>query len=111
MSFEITIGTEKQIAYAKDLVAKRAHLSMGGNLYILDEGMKWIADYRAKIEAAAVPQEIKDKAFALLEKLPTCAAFWIGTFDDALVVIEAILTGDKRAIVFRYANLHKALTA
>lgn len=112
-SFEVTIGSEKQIAWAKELIAKRAAPSMGGHLYVVADGMKWIADYRANIESASAPQEIKDKAFALLDKLPTCAAFWIGgAGNDTRLVIEAILTGTTKHIIGQNAvNLYKALAA
>jgi len=112
MTFEITIGTDKQIEFAKDIIAKRAHASMGGNCYHLEAGMKWIADYRAFIESSAAPQALKDRAVALLEVLPTVAVFWIqGAGDDTRRVIEAILSGRTAGVIGDAVDLYKALTS
>lgn len=111
MTIEITIGTEKQIAWAQGLIAKRAHPKMGGNLYILDAGLARIAAIRADIVASGASAEMIARAEAALDLLPTCAVFWIGSA-DLHVLIGAVVTGEKSGIIGQdLVSLYKALTA
>lgn len=91
MTTEITIGTEKQISHAKKLSAapsKANHIAQR------------IAETRAHVIAADVPQSKKDAAIEALDLLPTVAAFWIEVMAPNYVgeIIGEAIEGESAGI-------------
>nr|WP_309504305.1 hypothetical protein [uncultured Roseovarius sp.] len=93
----ITIGTEKQIAYAESIIANRAHPNCGGNFYMIEGGISLIEEARKIIVDSEVPQDLKDRAEEVIEILPRVASFWINVrrIDQVMEIIESVIEGGK----------------
>lgn len=86
---EITIGTEKQIKYARDLFLED---------HIRERRMTHLFAAMDELEQANADQAIKKVAAYLLVLVPKCSVFWIEKADsvDIREMILARLTGEQR---------------
>lgn len=90
------IGTEKQVAYAHDMITKTNGF-----------GSKAIAEARAKVEAAEVSDDIKARFNAVIDQIADHAVFYIIEADanHVLHAVNCFLTGEKA----EYSNARRII--
>jgi hypothetical protein len=115
---QITIGTEKQIAFAHELMTRalrRPFCGKGDDFWgveycYFDRQMKIWSQYRDDVIASSVSDDLKARALQALEVLPQCSLFWIECGEDTLSrTVEAYVLGKAPGKMRLLAQVYEAV--